>query len=98
MIRRSPSSSQCRDGEAARHTTLAIPRELGASISRPSSAPTPRVAFAKLYDRKRPIAAADLLNDRGLPFFDEHDVGPHALRPVAPAPRAAKPPPRRRAA
>jgi hypothetical protein len=33
-----------------------------------------KVAFAKLYDRKTPITAADLLNDRVLPFFDEHDV------------------------
>jgi transposase InsO family protein len=30
-----------------------------------------KVAFAKLYDRKTPITAADLLNDRVLPFFDE---------------------------
>ena len=29
---------------------------------------------AKLYDRKTPITAADLLNDRVLPFFEEHDV------------------------
>jgi transposase InsO family protein len=33
-----------------------------------------KVACAKLYDRKTPITAADLLNDRVLPFFDEHDV------------------------
>jgi hypothetical protein len=33
-----------------------------------------KVAYAKLYDRKTPITAADLLNDRVLPFFDEHDV------------------------
>ena len=33
-----------------------------------------KVAFAKLYDRKTPITAADLLNDRVLPFFDEHDI------------------------
>jgi transposase InsO family protein len=33
-----------------------------------------KVAFAKLYDRKTPIAAADLLNDRVLPFFDAHEV------------------------
>ena len=31
-----------------------------------------KVAFAKLYDRKTPITAADLLNDRVIPFFDEH--------------------------
>jgi transposase InsO family protein len=33
-----------------------------------------KVAFAKLYDRKTPLTAADLLNDRVLPFFDQHEV------------------------
>jgi transposase InsO family protein len=33
-----------------------------------------KVGFAKLYDRKTPITAADLLNDRVIPFFDEHDI------------------------
>src|SRR5262245_3066665 len=33
-----------------------------------------KVSFAKLYDRKTPITAADLLNDSVLPFFVEHDV------------------------
>jgi len=33
-----------------------------------------KVAFAKLYDRKNALVAADLLNDRVVPFFDEHDV------------------------
>ena len=28
----------------------------------------------KLYDRKTPITAADLLNDRVILFFDEQDV------------------------
>ena len=32
------------------------------------------MSFAKLYDRKTPITAADLLNDRVLPFFEEYDV------------------------
>jgi len=32
------------------------------------------VAFAKLYDRKTPVPAADLLNDRVLPFYDEHGI------------------------
>jgi len=32
------------------------------------------VAFAKLYDRKTSLTAADLLNDRVVPFFDEHGV------------------------
>ena len=33
-----------------------------------------KVAFAKLYDRKTPITAADLLNDRVIPFYEAHDV------------------------
>ena len=33
-----------------------------------------KIAFAKLYDRKTPITAADLLNDRVLPFFDSREV------------------------
>ena len=33
-----------------------------------------KVGFAKLYDRKTPITAADLLNDRGLPFFADHEI------------------------
>ena len=33
-----------------------------------------KVAFAKLYDRKTPITAADLLNDRVVPFYDSHEV------------------------
>jgi hypothetical protein len=33
-----------------------------------------KVAFAKLYDRKTPITAADLLNDRVVPFFDSQEV------------------------
>ena len=33
-----------------------------------------KVAFAKLYDRKTPITAAELLNDRVVPFFDEHEI------------------------
>jgi transposase InsO family protein len=33
-----------------------------------------KVSFAKLYDRKTPVTAADLLNDRVLPFFEDHEV------------------------
>jgi len=33
-----------------------------------------KVAFAKLYTTKTPIAAADLLNDRVLPFYQEQEV------------------------
>ena len=30
-----------------------------------------KVTFAKLYDRKTPITAADLLNDRVIAFLDK---------------------------
>jgi len=33
-----------------------------------------RVAFAKLYTSKHAITSADILNDRVLPFFEEHDI------------------------
>jgi transposase InsO family protein len=33
-----------------------------------------KVAFAKLYDRKTPITAAEILNDRVVPFYDEHSI------------------------
>jgi transposase InsO family protein len=33
-----------------------------------------KVAFAKLYDRKNAITAADILNDRVIPWFEEQDV------------------------
>jgi transposase InsO family protein len=34
-----------------------------------------KVAFVKLYDRKTPLTAAELLNDRVVPFFAEHGIG-----------------------
>src|SRR3954468_13408855 len=33
-----------------------------------------KVAFAKLYDRKTALTAADLLNDRVVPFYDAQEV------------------------
>lgn len=33
-----------------------------------------KVAFAKLYDRKNAITAADILNDTVLPFFEENKI------------------------
>ena len=33
-----------------------------------------KVGFAKLYDRKTALTAADLLNDRVVPFFDTHEI------------------------
>lgn len=33
-----------------------------------------KVAMVKLYDRKLALVAADMLNDRVVPFFDEHEI------------------------
>jgi hypothetical protein len=33
-----------------------------------------KVVFAKHYDRKTPLTAAEILNDRVLPFFEEHGI------------------------
>ena len=33
-----------------------------------------KIGFAKLYTTKTPITAADLLNDRVLPFYEEHQL------------------------
>ena len=33
-----------------------------------------KVAFAKLYTTKTPITAADMLNDKVLPYFKEHEL------------------------
>lgn len=33
-----------------------------------------KMAMAKLYDRKNALVAADMLNDRVLPFFEEHGI------------------------
>ena len=33
-----------------------------------------KVAFAKLYTTKTPITAADVLNDRVLPYFEQYDL------------------------
>jgi hypothetical protein len=33
-----------------------------------------RVAEAKLYNEKTPITSADVLNDRVIPFFAEHNI------------------------
>lgn len=33
-----------------------------------------KVAFAKLYDRKNALVAAEILNDRVVPFYEEHGI------------------------
>ena len=55
-------------------STWARSRAWAGSISRPSSTPTRRWALPSSTDRKTPLTAADLLNDRVLPFFAEHEI------------------------
>jgi hypothetical protein len=61
---------------AARRTPSmwAHSRAWGAFTGRPSSTPTPSWPSPNSCDRKTPLVAADLLNDRVIPFFDEHGV------------------------
>ena len=33
-----------------------------------------KMGFAKRYTRKTPLTAADVLDDRVIPFFDEHEI------------------------
>src|SRR5690606_3609608 len=33
-----------------------------------------KVAICKLYDRKNALVAAEVLNDRVVPFFEEHEI------------------------
>ncbi|MCD8102207.1 MAG: IS481 family transposase [Alistipes sp.] len=33
-----------------------------------------KIGFAKLYDRKNALVAADILNDRVLPFYEQHEL------------------------
>jgi len=33
-----------------------------------------KVAFAKVYDRKNALVAAEMLNDRVMPFFEQHEI------------------------
>ena len=33
-----------------------------------------KVAFAKVYNRKNALVAADMLNDKVLPFFEEYGI------------------------
>ncbi len=47
---------------------------VGRICQQPFSDTYAKVAFAKLYDRKTPITAAELVNDRVVPFYDEHEV------------------------
>jgi hypothetical protein len=38
-----------------------------------------RVAVVKLYDQKNSLVAADVLNDRAIPFFEEHGIKLHRI-------------------
>src|SRR5262249_23045203 len=55
-------------------STSAPSRGWVGSISRPVIDTYAKGAFAKLYDRKTPITAAEILNDRVVPFYDEHAI------------------------
>jgi hypothetical protein len=44
------------------------------ALGRGGIAVVTRVAFAKLYDRKNALVAAEILNDRVVPFFEQHDI------------------------
>jgi transposase InsO family protein len=46
----------------------------GGCISRPSFNTYSSVAFAKVYTSKIPVTAADLLNGRALPFFENQGI------------------------
>ena len=54
-------------------STSARSRAWGVSTSKPSSTHTAR-SPSPSYTDKTPITAADLLNDRVLPFFEEHGI------------------------
>src|SRR6516165_4998847 len=58
-----------------RRADPAAPRDLpiGSALARQQYTYT-KLAFAKLYDRKTPLVAADLLNDRVIPLFDEQQI------------------------
>jgi transposase InsO family protein len=44
------------------------------SVGRTEQITYSKLGFAKLYDRKTPVTAADLLNDQVLPFFEQHEI------------------------
>ena len=60
---RRPGHLLCRDLEGRR---TRLPADLVDTYA--------EVGFAKLYDRNTPLTAADLLNDRVIPFCEEHDI------------------------
>jgi hypothetical protein len=47
------------------------------------------MAFVKLYDRKNALVAADILNDRVIPWYDEHEVKLLRILTVSGHPNAA---------
>ena len=50
-----------------------------------------KLALVKLYDRKNALTAADMLNDRVLPFFEEHGVPLLRILTAACAPACSMP-------
>src|SRR6185312_1000038 len=52
----------------------ALPQHLGDRVEGRILDTYTKLACAKLYDRMTPLVAAELLNDRVIPFFDEHGI------------------------
>ena len=50
-----------------------------------------KVAFVKLYDAKTPLTAADMLNDRVVPFFESRGCRCYGCSPIAGASTVANP-------
>jgi hypothetical protein len=76
---RGPREGQGREGGSrrVRERMSRLLRRPGHLLRRQHEGRRPRIyqqTFAKLYDRKTPITAAELLNDRVLPFFEEHGI------------------------
>jgi len=54
--------------------TSALTRRVGRVYQQTFIDTYSKVGFAKVYDRKTPLTTADLLNDRVVPFFEEHEI------------------------
>ena len=57
-----------------RYFLCGYPQGSGSSLQQTFIDTYSRVAFAKLYDRKHALVAADMLNDQVVPWFEGQDV------------------------
>jgi hypothetical protein len=78
QVDRWPRNANARLLRGAGHLYVGTLRGVGRIYQQTVIGTYAKVAFAKLYDRKTPITAAEILNDRVVPFYDEHS--PHELR------------------